>query len=149
LNRRQVLRRFNVEAEWMVWAARFLPDGQRVTFSTLNATLAVWDIAPSELQHSAQIGCCQSAIALLPDDRIASADADGLVSIAVQANVRSWADWVFVAMALYRQRLTGDEDALARAKSSADKVTHNWGNQIQTTHLLDEATRELKLPPPR
>jgi serine/threonine protein kinase/tetratricopeptide (TPR) repeat protein len=70
-------------------------------------------------------------------------------SIAAQKNVGSWSDWVFVAMALHRQRLPGDHDALANAKRLAAKATLSWVDKIETTQLLDEATRELRLPPPR
>jgi hypothetical protein len=69
-------------------------------------------------------------------------------SIDTQKGIGSWADWVFVAMALHRQRQPGDQEALATARRLAAKTNQSLNDKIEIRYLLDEAERELKLPPP-
>jgi tetratricopeptide (TPR) repeat protein len=70
-------------------------------------------------------------------------------SIDAQKGIGSWADWFFRAMALHRQRQSGAQQALATAKRLANQTSHSWDHKIEIGHLVDEAERELKLPPPR
>jgi hypothetical protein len=51
-------------------------------------------------------------------------------------------------MARHRSRQPGAQEALATAKKLAAKETHSWADKIAISHLLDEATHELALPPP-
>jgi tetratricopeptide (TPR) repeat protein len=58
-------------------------------------------------------------------------------------------DWVFTAMARHRARHAGAKEALAKAKELRGESESNWRLRVELNRLLEEAERELTLPPPR
>jgi len=67
-------------------------------------------------------------------------------SIEAQKNNGTAFDWVFIAMARHHARQPGDNEALATAKTIAEKTAYSWTDKIAIDHLLEEARRELALP---
>ncbi len=70
-------------------------------------------------------------------------------SIRNPKNEGSAFDYVFLAMAAHRLRHPDDRKALKRATELAGKPSPSWNNRAELRVLLDEAKRELELPPAR
>jgi eukaryotic-like serine/threonine-protein kinase len=68
-------------------------------------------------------------------------------SIAAKKRKDNAFDWVFIAMARHMSRQPGDRDALEQARALS-KSTWTRAEQVQISALLEEAQRELDLPPP-
>jgi serine/threonine protein kinase/WD40 repeat protein len=59
-------------------------------------------------------------------------------------------DWLFTAMARHKSKQPGDREALATAKSLAEKTpAPTWQHRLERKSLFDEAEKELSLSPPR
>jgi hypothetical protein len=57
-------------------------------------------------------------------------------------------DWAFMAMARHRLRQAGTREALEQARILSNNATADWGARVETSALLEEAKKELDVPPP-
>jgi serine/threonine protein kinase/WD40 repeat protein/tetratricopeptide (TPR) repeat protein len=57
-------------------------------------------------------------------------------------------DWVFMAMARHKFRQPGDREALEQARALSKSGSMSWEHRVEISALLEEAKRELDLPPP-